>query len=115
MEVTLSSGTSKLKLAGGVSGAMKESIQRAFSFLLANKTSFGVPREVDTCDFYVEVIDLLGNRVDAEIGTAFFIAAYSILRKAAPLPALLVLGDMSIQGNLKPVRSLPVQPMWQRK
>jgi len=110
MEVTLANGTSKLKLAGGVSGAMKESIQRAFSYLLANKTSFGVAREVDTSDFYVEVIDLLGNRVDAEIGTAFFVAAYSILRKAAPQPALLVLGDMSIQGNIKPVRSL-VEPL----
>ena len=28
------------------------------------------------------------------------------LRKAPPQPALLVLGDMSIQGNIKPVRSL---------
>ena len=52
------------------------------------------------------MIDLLGNQVEAEIGVAFFVAAYSALRKAAPQPALLVLGDMSIQGNIKPVRSL---------
>jgi len=110
IEVTLSAGTSKLKPAGGVSGAMKESIQRAFSYLQANKSGFGVAREVDTSDFHVEVIDLLGNRVEAEVGVAFFIAAYSILRKAAPQPGLLVLGDMSIQGNLKPVRSL-VEPL----
>src|SRR5204863_7176576 len=61
---------------------------------------------VDTSDFHVEVIDLLGNKVEAEIGVAFFVAAYSILRKAAAQPALLVLGDMSIQGNIKPARSL---------
>lgn len=106
VEVTLSSGTGKLKLAGGVSGAMKESVNRAFSYLSANKTPFGVPRELDISDFHVEVIDLLGNKVEAEIGVAFFIAAYSALRKAPPQPALLVLGDMSIQGNIKPVRSL---------
>jgi ATP-dependent Lon protease len=106
VEITLSSGTGKLKLAGGVSGAMKESISRAFSFLSANKTPFGVPRELDTSDFHVEVIDLLGNKVEAEIGVAFFVAAYSVLRKAPPQPALLVLGDLSIQGNIKPVRSL---------
>src|SRR5450759_1942683 len=70
----------------------------------------GVGREVDTQDFHVEVIDLLGNKVAAEIGVAFFIAAYSMLRKAPPLPALLVLGDMSIQGNIKPIRSL-VEPL----
>ena len=41
---------------------MKESISRAFSYLLANKTALGVGREVDTSDFHVEVIDLLGNQ-----------------------------------------------------
>ena len=77
---------------------------------MSNKTVFGVAREVDTSDFHVEVIDLLNNKVEAEIGVAFFVATYSILRKAAPQPALLVLGDMSIQGNIKPVRSL-VEPL----
>jgi ATP-dependent Lon protease len=110
VEVTLSSGTGKLKLAGGVSGAMKESIGRAFSYMQANKTQFSVGREVDTSDFHVEAIDLLGNHVAAEIGVAFFVAAYSVLRKAQPQPAMLVLGDMSIQGNIKPVRSL-VEPL----
>jgi ATP-dependent Lon protease len=110
LEVTLSNGTGKLKPAGGVAGAMKESIARAFSHLLANKTAFGVAREVDTSDFHVEAIDLLGNRVPAEIGVAFFVAAYSVLRRAQAQPALLVLGDMSIQGNIKPVRSL-VEPL----
>jgi ATP-dependent Lon protease len=52
------------------------------------------------------VIDLLGNRVQAEIGIALFVAAYSALRKVPVSPALLVLGDMSVQGNIKPLRSL---------
>jgi ATP-dependent Lon protease len=106
LEVTLATGTGKLKLAGGVSGAMKESVGRAFSHLSANKTAFGVARDVDTTDFHVEAIDLLGNNVAAEIGVAFFVAAYSALRNAPAQPAMLVLGDMSIQGNLKPARSL---------
>ncbi len=106
VEVTLSAGTGKLKPAGGIGGDTKESVQRAFSFLLANKTPFGVARDVDTSDFHVEVIDLLGNKVEAEVGVAFFIAAYSILRHAPPQPALLVLGDMSVQGNIKAARSL---------
>lgn len=110
IEVSTSTGGGKLRLAGGVSGAMKESVSRAFSFLQANKTAFGVAREVDTSDFHVEAIDLLGNSVEAEIGVAFFVACYSILRRAASIPALLVLGDMSIQGNIKPLRSL-VEPL----
>lgn len=110
VEVSLSSGTGKLKLAGGVKGAMKESVGRAFSYLLSQKGSFGVGREVDTADVHVEVIDLLGNHVEAEIGVAFFVATYSTLRRNSPQPGLLVLGDMSIQGNIKPVRSL-VEPL----
>jgi ATP-dependent Lon protease len=106
VEISISSGTGKLKMAGGVSGVMKESVQRAFSYLQAKKTEFGVGRELDTSDAHVEVIDLLANRVEAEIGVAFFVAAYSALRKAPVSPALLVLGDMSVQGNIKAVRSL---------
>ena len=106
LEITTSSGSGKLKPAGGISGAMKESVSRAFSYLLANKGTFGIAREVDSCDFHVEVIDLLGNKVGAELGMAFFVAAYSVLRKAPPQSGLLVLGDMSVQGNVKAIRSL---------
>lgn len=110
LEVSISAGTGKLKPAGGVSGEMKESIQRAFSYMKSNTGSLGVTRELDTADFHIEAIDLLGNKVPAEVGVAFFIAAFSILRKSPSQSALLVLGDMSIQGNIKPVRSL-VEPL----
>ncbi len=106
IEVTLAGGTGKLKLAGGVSGSMKESFARAFSYLSANKTALGVARDVDLSDFHVECIDLLGNRVDAELGIAFLVACYSILRRTSPMAGLLAMGDLSIQGNIKTVRSL---------
>ena len=97
---------SALITAGGIAGAMKESVQRAFSYVHARKMDLGIAPEIETSDLHVEVIDLLGNRVEAEIGVAFFVAAYSALRKAPVSPALLVLGDMSVQGNIKPLRSL---------
>ncbi len=106
LEVSLSSGTGKLKMAGGLSGAMKESVQRAFSYVQAKKSELGIARDLDTSDLHVEVIDLLGNKVEAEVGVAFFIACYSAMRRAPVSPALLVLGDMSVQGNIKPMRSL---------
>jgi ATP-dependent Lon protease len=106
LEVSLSSGAGKLKMAGGVAGAMKESVQRAFSYVQAKKADLGIARELDTSDVHVEVIDLLGNRVEAELGVALFIACYSAVRRTPVSPALLVLGDMSVQGNIKPLRSL---------
>lgn len=106
VEVSVSSGSGKLKMAGGVSGAMKESLQRAFSYVQAKKTELGIARDLDISDLHVEAIDLLANRVEAELGVAFFVACYSAIRKAPVSPALLVLGDMSVQGNIKPLRSL---------
>jgi ATP-dependent Lon protease len=106
IEVTTSSGTGKLKLAGGVSGSAKESFNRAFSYLNANKATMGIGRDFDTSDFHAECINLLGNKVDGELGVALVLACYSTLRKQAPLPGLLVLGDLSIQGNIKAARSL---------
>lgn len=106
LEVSVSSGTGKLKMAGGISGAMKESVQRAFSYVQARKEELGIARDLETSDLHVEVINLLGNRVEAEIGIAFFVATYSALRRAPVGPAMLVLGDMSVQGNIKPLRSL---------
>jgi ATP-dependent Lon protease len=106
LEVGVTHGNGKLKAAGGVSGATKESIQRAFGYLNAHKSDLGMGREVDDSDFHVEVIDLLNNRVEGEIGVAFFVAAFSAIRKAPVSAATLILGDMSIQGNIKPLRSL---------
>jgi ATP-dependent Lon protease len=110
IELSISAGTGKLKAAGGLSGSIKESVNRAFSYLTSQKNAFSIAREFDTSDFHVEAIDLLGNKVEAEVGVAFLVAAFSALRKTSPQAGLLVLGDMSIQGNIKPVRSL-VEPL----
>lgn len=63
-------------------------------------------QDVDSSDFHLQVIDLIGNRSEAEVGVAVFVACCSALRRMSVAPALLVLGDMSVQGNIKPVRSL---------
>src|SRR6266702_2089080 len=86
LEVSISIGTGKLKMAGGISGMMKESVQRAFSYVHAKKGELGISRDLDTSDLHVEAIDLLGNRVEAEVGVAFFVASYSALRKSPCQP-----------------------------
>jgi len=106
LEVSVAAGTGKLKIAGGLAGAMKESVQRSFAYLQAKKAELGVARELELSDLHVEAIDLLGNRVESEVGVALFVACVSALRKAPVTSALLVLGDLSVQGNVKPLRSL---------
>ena len=110
LEVSIAAGNGKLKPAGGISGQMKESIQRAFAYLQANKSAFSISHEADSYDYNVEAIDLLGNKVEAEVGVAFFLAAFSAIRRAPARAGMLVMGDMSIQGNIKAARSL-VEPL----
>jgi ATP-dependent Lon protease len=110
IEVSVANGTGKLKAAGGLTGAIKESVHRAFSHVLARKSELGVARELDTSDLHVEVVNLLGNNMDMEIGIGFFVACLSALRRAPVAQGLLALGDMSVQGNIKPVMSL-VEPL----
>jgi len=106
LEVGCSPGTGKLKVAGGIEGTMKESIQRAFAYIQGHKTNMGIAQAVDTTDFHVEAIDLLANHIACDAGISLVVAIYSALKKHAALPALLILGDLSIQGNIKAVRSL---------
>ena len=106
LEVGCSPGTGKLKIAGGIDGTMKESIQRAFAYLAAQKGKIGISQQVDTTDFHIEGIDLLSNHVPCEAGIALIVAVYSAIKKQSVLAGLLILGDMSIQGNIKPLRSL---------
>jgi ATP-dependent Lon protease len=106
LEVGSSPGTGKLKIAGGVEGPMRESISRAFAYLMGQKVKMGVGQQIDTTDFHVEAIDLLNNHVPCEAGIALVVAIYSALKKMSVQAGLVILGDLSIQGNIKPVRSL---------
>jgi ATP-dependent Lon protease len=109
LEVGCASGTGKLRLAGGIEGSMKESIQRAFGYLQGAKVRMGIAHDFDTTDFHVEAIDLLQNRVSCECGMALIVAIVSAIKRLPTQAALVVLGDLSIQGNIKGVRTL-VEP-----
>src|SRR5947207_1093108 len=63
LEVGCSPGTGKLKIAGGVEGLMRESVNRAFAYLMGQKVKMGIGQQVDTTDFTVEAIVLLNNHV----------------------------------------------------
>ena len=110
IEVGVSSGTGKLKLAGGLQNQMKESVQRAFAFLQGHKVPMGIVSVFDTTDFHVESIDLFGNKIICEAGVAFIVAICSAIKKVQAMPGLVILGDLSIQGNIKAVQSL-VEPL----
>lgn len=97
IETGCSSGTGKLKMAGGIDGLMKDSVQRAFGYLQSNKVRLGVAQDFDKTDFHLEAIDLLQNRVPSECGAAFVVAILSAPKRLPVQSALVILGDLSQQ------------------
>ena len=106
IEVGMATGTGKLKMSGTIDSLMRESINRAFAFLKSQKTAIGVGSVLATTDFHIESIDLLSNQVPCEAGMAVVVAISSAIKKQPATPATIVLGDISIQGNVKALASL---------
>ena len=110
IEISRMSGSGRLRVTGSPDRAMKESIRTAFDHIKANKTRLGIERDVDSYDFHVQVVDLTHSKEGSQGGVAFFVALYSLLREKPVQAGLVVLGEMTIQGNILPARSL-VEPL----
>jgi ATP-dependent Lon protease len=72
----------------------------------ARARELGVERELGQHDYHVQAVDLTGSGQRAQAGVAFFIALYSAIKERSVRSALVVLGDLTIQGNILPARSL---------
>jgi len=110
IEVGRMSGSGRLRITGSPDRPMKDSILTAFDYIKANKTRLGIERDVDSYDFHVQIVDLMHSKEGSQGGVAFFVALYSLLRDRPVQASLVVLGEMTIQGNILPVRSL-VEPL----
>jgi ATP-dependent Lon protease len=110
IEISRMSGSGRLRITGSPDRPVKDSILTAFDYIKANKTRLGIERDVDSYDFHVQIVDLMYSKEGAQVGVAFFVALYSLLRDKPVQAGLVVLGEMTIQGNILPVRSL-VEPL----
>jgi len=106
IEVGKMPGSGKLRITGGLDRATRESIQTAFDYLKGSKSQLGVEKDIESYDFHVQVVDLLASGRESKAGVAFFIALLSLLREQPVQPGLVVLGEMTIHGNIQSVQSL---------
>lgn len=106
IEVSRMSGSGKLRITGNPDRSMKQSIDTAFDYLRGHKTRLGIEKDLESYDFHVQIIDLMSPKEGSQAGVAFFVALYSLLREMPVQAGLVVLGEMTIQGNILPVRGL---------
>lgn len=110
IEVSKFSGAGKLKITGSPGKAMRDSIQTAFDYIKARAKELGIEQDLRSYDFHVQVVDLMASKEGAEAGVAFFVALYSLLRNQPIQAGLVVLGQMTIHGNILPLHSV-VEPL----
>src|SRR5207244_12427793 len=101
LEVTLTAGTGKLRTPTGLERGLKESLNRAFSYLRSVDDRMGLAPLLAQKDVVAEAIDLSGGRVEAACGVAFFAAMVSAITQRRIQAGSVVLGDITIQGNIK--------------
>jgi len=101
LEVTLTAGTGKLRTPTGLEKSLKESLNRAFSFLQSVKDKLGLTQMLAQKDIYAEAVDLSGSRIECPCGVAFFAAMISAVRNRQVQAGTVSLGDLTIQGNIK--------------
>ena len=105
LEIAITPGTGKLRVPGGLEPPLKESLNRAFTYLQSMKDRLGLTSILAQKDIQAEAIDLSGGRVDCACGVAFYVAMISALYQRRVLAGTIVLGDLTVQGNIKGINS----------
>lgn len=107
LETQTTAGGGKFAVSGlGSSSAAREALKVGFDFFKANISRISGSSKVNEHDYHVHLVELQNSGPVTSITLAGFIAACSgILQK--PLQGqLVILGDMSLGGNIKPVENL---------
>jgi ATP-dependent Lon protease len=106
IEVNALPGTGKLKSPASMGKTLKESMQRAFSYLQANQDKMGLTASIAHKDLTVEAVELTGGRIESGCGIPFFIAMMSAIHDRPVDASMVILGDLTIQGNIKGLSSI---------
>lgn len=106
LEVALMPGTGKLRTPAGMAKGMKESLNRAWSLLQTVKDRNGLAPLLAQKDIAVEAVDLSGGGGDGDCGVAFYVAFASALQDRRIQAGTVVLGDVTVQGNIKQPTSI---------
>ncbi|SEM84286.1 ATP-dependent Lon protease [Stigmatella aurantiaca] len=101
IEIGMSPGTGKLRMPAGMGKGLKESLNRAWAYLHSVKERAGLAPIIATKDFAVEAVNLSGGGGEPECGVAFFVALMSALQNRNVEGGTVVLGDLTVQGNIR--------------
>ncbi len=107
LELQVSAGTGKIALSGlGSDSSAKETVKIAFDYFKANVSRISASVKVLDHDFHLHVVELQNTGISRELGLASLVTFASGLMKKPVQNQMVVLGNMSLGGNVNPVTGL---------
>jgi len=100
-------GSGRIIPLGSLSSKMKEAIKTADAYLKANLRNLGIEYDLNAYDFSVQAVNLNQAKEGAETAVAFFVSMVSAIIQKPTVERTVILGEMSVQGLLIKVDSLP--------
>ena len=107
LETQITGGSGQLKLSGlGSNSAAKESVKIGFDYFRANLTQFQSSLKPGDYDYHLHVVEAHNTGPSTTLTMSGFVALCSGLLGKALEPQMVVLGTMSLGGNIVPVENL---------
>lgn len=107
IETQVTAGNGQLKLSGfGSNTAAKESVKVGFDYFRANATQIQASLKPGDKDYHLHVVESHNTGPSSTLTMSSFVALCSGLIGKAVEPQLVVLGTMSLGGNIVPVENL---------
>jgi ATP-dependent Lon protease len=107
LQTQMNRGSGRIITLGNLSSKMKEAVKTADAYLKANLKNLGIDHDLKAYDFTVQAINLNQAKEGSETAVAFFLSMVSAVLGKPVLDRTVVLGEMSVQGLLIKVASLP--------
>ena len=107
LQTQMNMGSGRIIPLGSLSTKMKEAIKTADAYLKANLRNIGITHDLKGYDFSIQAINLNQAKEGSETAVAFFVSLVSAILAKPVLDQTVILGEMSIQGLLLKVGSLP--------
>lgn len=107
LQTQMNMGSGRIIPLGSLSSKMKEAIKTADAYLKANLRNLGITHDLKGYDFTIQAINLNQAKEGSETAVAFFVSLVSSILGKPVQDQTVVLGEMSIQGMLLKVASLP--------
>lgn len=108
LETQMTPGNGQLRTSGlGSNSAAKEAIKVGFDYFKANANRVSASMKPGDHDYHIHVVELHNTGPSKSLTLATFIALCSALLGKPVQSQMVVLGDMSLGGSIKPVEHVP--------